>query len=99
MEDLHQIIEQLREWTYDVGTYQLRKLEEGFTYKTKSTETDIVTEVDKWSDKFLTEKIQKYYPQHSILSEEQGFINEGNSFTDRTYKLRFPAGAGYGEVG
>lgn len=80
MIDLYEIVEKLRDWTYQIGEYQLGKLEKGFSYETKSTETDIVTEVDKWSDKFITGHILMHYPNHSILSEEQGKMNEGNVY-------------------
>lgn len=80
MINLHEVLEKLRIITQQVGEYQLEKIETGFAYETKSTDTDIVTEVDKWSDKFITEQIQLHYPQHSILSEEQGKMNEGNTY-------------------
>ncbi|MDF2612967.1 MAG: inositol monophosphatase [Clostridia bacterium] len=80
MLDLNEIIEKLRHWTYEAGQYQLEKQEKGFSYEIKSTETDIVTEVDKWSDKFITDHIRKDYPDHSILSEEQGKMNEGDVY-------------------
>lgn len=38
----------------------------------KKGETDLVTEADLASEKFIIEKIKSYYPKHSILAEESG---------------------------
>ncbi|MFO7445976.1 MAG: inositol monophosphatase family protein [Ignavibacteriaceae bacterium] len=38
----------------------------------KSNETDLVTEVDKASEKIITDFIRKKYPEHGILAEEGG---------------------------
>lgn len=80
MVELHQVVDYMRQWTKEVGSYQLQKLEQGFEYTTKTTDTDIVTEVDKWSDCYFVENIRKAYPEHTILSEEEGLINEGNTY-------------------
>jgi len=45
---------------------------ERFTTRTKSTEVDLVTEVDTRSEAAIRERIQARYPDHAILGEEQG---------------------------
>ncbi|MFA6305896.1 MAG: inositol monophosphatase family protein [Candidatus Gracilibacteria bacterium] len=37
---------------------------------------DLVTNADKASEKFITEQIKKYYPDHEILAEEDFFKNK-----------------------
>ncbi len=42
------------------------------SFKTKSTNIDLVTQADTESEKFIIKKIQETFPKHSILSEEKG---------------------------
>ncbi len=46
----------------------------------KSNETDLVTEVDKASEKIILENIRKKYPSHEILAEESGETKTGSEF-------------------
>ena len=46
----------------------------------KSTNIDLVTIADKESEAFIIEKIQEKYPDHSILSEEQGALDTDSEF-------------------
>lgn len=41
---------------------------------------DIVTEIDLRSEKLIVEKITRNFPDHSILSEERGFIDKGSKY-------------------
>ncbi len=45
-----------------------------FNIEFKSNETNLVTEIDKASEKLITEFIKKKYPTHGILAEEGGEI-------------------------
>jgi myo-inositol-1(or 4)-monophosphatase len=46
----------------------------------KKGETNLVTEADLASEKYIIERIRSYYPKHSILAEESGAaIVEGTS--------------------
>lgn len=47
------------------------------TFKAKS---DMVTNVDIESEKLLINKIKKIFPEHSILSEERGFIDNDSKY-------------------
>lgn len=47
------------------------------SFKSKS---DIVTEVDLEVEKFLVSRIQKNFPDHDILSEEMGSLQNGSRF-------------------
>jgi len=46
----------------------------------KSNEKDLVTEVDKLSEKHITDFIKAKYPSHGILAEESGNIKEGEEY-------------------
>jgi myo-inositol-1(or 4)-monophosphatase len=47
----------------------------------KSNESDLVTNIDKASEKLITDFIKKKYPQHGILAEEGGEIKNGSEYT------------------
>ena len=57
---------------------------EGFGQKLKveykSNETNLVTEIDKASEKHIIDFIRKKYPTHSILAEESGEMKAGSEY-------------------
>ncbi|MFA6024119.1 MAG: inositol monophosphatase family protein [Candidatus Gracilibacteria bacterium] len=57
---------------YDAGKMALTYQKKGFNIETKSNSSDLVTDVDKICDEFLTKTIHSHFPDHSILSEESG---------------------------
>lgn len=78
---LENILEDVRDWVRTVGKIQRENLgKENLYIETKSSEVDLVTEVDKLSEKFFLQAIGKKYPEHSILSEEAG--EKGNPGSD-----------------
>ncbi len=80
MFDIKEALERVKQWAEEVGNYQLEMLEKELVYHSKSTATDIVTEVDIESERMIIERIKTYYPEHSILSEEEGSIDNDSSF-------------------
>jgi myo-inositol-1(or 4)-monophosphatase len=46
----------------------------------KSNESDLVTNVDKASEKLIADFIKKNYPNHGILAEEGGNIKNGSEY-------------------
>lgn len=40
---------------------------------------DVVTQYDLAADKFVTDRIKKQFPKHSILSEESGAVGQGKN--------------------
>ena len=48
--------------------------------KTKSNDIDLLTQADLESEKYIINKIQKYFPKHSILSEERDRITQDSEF-------------------
>jgi myo-inositol-1(or 4)-monophosphatase len=46
----------------------------------KSNESDLVTNIDKASEKLIADFIKKKYPSHGILAEEAGEIKNGSEY-------------------
>lgn len=46
----------------------------------KTSESNLVTETDKASEKIITDFIKKRYPSHNILAEESGNLNKISEF-------------------
>ena len=59
-------------------------LKEGYgsvsNYETKQDQSNIVTENDLKSENTITKLIRKNYPDHNILAEENGFINNKSEY-------------------
>lgn len=53
----------------------------GFGVRTKGEATNLVTEVDMASERFITERIRKEFPHHGIVAEEGG----GNARADQAF--------------
>lgn len=50
-------------------------------YKLKESQSSIVTEADLESEKTIISLIREKFPQHNIISEECGFINNNSEYT------------------
>jgi len=71
-----------KEWAINVGKMQKEKLKtEGFKISTKSTLTDLVTEIDLLSEDMIRAKIEKNYPDHNILGEESDYADKNSKYT------------------
>lgn len=59
-------------------------IKEGFNKKLniefKSNESDLVTNIDKASEKLITDFVKKKYPSHGILAEEGGEIKNSSEY-------------------
>jgi myo-inositol-1(or 4)-monophosphatase len=47
----------------------------------KESQSNIVTEADLESERTILRLIREKYPQHNIISEEYGFINNNSDYT------------------
>ena len=66
----------------NVGKMQKEKLQkESFKINTKSTLTDLVTEIDLLSEDMLKAKIEKRFPEHNILAEESDYADNDSKYT------------------
>lgn len=78
--NLYEVLENVKQWTREVGKLQLEKYNSKVKYTSKSTVVDMVTEVDILSEKIIIDKIKNTYPNHSILSEEEGEIKSESEY-------------------
>ncbi len=62
--------EQMKIWMQKAGEEQIRRLKRPMEMKSKTSDIDLVTEVDVWTEQFLIEQIKTTYPTHQILTEE-----------------------------
>ncbi|MBE6066160.1 MAG: inositol monophosphatase [Clostridium lundense] len=78
--NLYEVLENVKLWTREVGKLQLEKYNSKIKYTSKSTVVDMVTEVDILSEKIIIDKIKSTYPDHAILSEEEGEIKSESEY-------------------
>lgn len=72
-EDKQHILQCAIDWAMEAGKIQLEKFRSRrLSMTTKSSEHDVVTEVDSACESLLMEKISTTFPSHSILGEETG---------------------------
>jgi len=58
------------EVTHSVGLEVGRRRAAGFSWTTKSTSTDVVTEIDTWAETEVVERIEAVRPEDGFLGEE-----------------------------
>lgn len=56
------------------------RFNQNFSIEYKSNESDLVTEVDRASEKIITDFIKKKYPSHAILAEESGEMKNSSEY-------------------
>ncbi|AQP52807.1 hypothetical protein CBF34_07425 [Vagococcus penaei] len=61
---------QVKQWVLDAGEYVKVELAKGFQVQEKSGRSDLVTNVDKATEKLLVTKIRQHYPDDQIIGEE-----------------------------
>lgn len=66
MKDYIKVLDFIRK----IGEFQLENFEELHVIETKANINDLVTEIDKESERRITEFIEENFPEHSILAEE-----------------------------
>lgn len=64
------IFKQAKKWILEAGQLIRTKMTEPIEVDTKSNPNDLVTSVDKETELFFVNKIQKHYPNHFLLGEE-----------------------------
>ena len=62
-----------------IGKKVAKKIGERHTFNYKSSTTDLVTEIDKWSEKRITEYISNLRPDDEIICEEGTHVKGKNS--------------------
>ncbi len=79
--DLDDALDFTKELAKKVGKMQKKKFRENFKVSTKSSEADLVTEVDILSEKIIRERIGEKYTDHNILGEEEGRSDRNSDYT------------------
>ena len=77
-EQKHAIYEQAKQWIMDAGQKIHDKIDEPLYVDTKANPNDLVTQMDRNTEKFFVDKIKNKYPNHRLLSEE-GYGDEIDS--------------------
>lgn len=73
MLQLEEVMDKVKTWAREVGRIQMESFRRGgLSYSTKVSSSDLVTEVDERSEKYLMEAIGEAFPHHGVLSEEYG---------------------------
>lgn len=77
--DLTTVLNQMIEWSFECGEILNSHLVKSYEVPLKvinKGKLGVATEADVLSEKFVMDKIKKFYPSHSILSEEDAFTRE-----------------------
>ncbi|MFX3624337.1 MAG: inositol monophosphatase family protein [Ectobacillus sp.] len=67
-----------KEWIKEAGQMLIASLEEAITIETKTSASDLVTNMDRKIEQFFIERIHNTFPEHYILGEE-GYGDEPTS--------------------
>lgn len=79
-EDTTCLLECAIDWAMQAGKLQMQKYRSRhLDMETKSSEHDVVTEVDRECEALLINRISQAYPHHSILAEESGMHKKAES--------------------
>ena len=81
MINLLQVMENVKEIALETGRLQRENLgRKDLQIATKTTLSDMVTEIDKKSEQLIVAFLTKHYPDHSILAEESGLTDKASDF-------------------
>lgn len=79
--DLNYVLDKMKNMVTEVSKYQLDNYRsDDLKIDRKSTQTDLVTEVDKNSEALIIKSIREYFPLHDILTEETGEIGTDSDY-------------------
>ena len=81
MIDLAKALERITDIVLSVGKMQQENRgRKDLVTQTKSGDNDLVTEVDKNSEKMLIGAIRSHYPEHDVLAEESGLLQKSSDY-------------------
>ena len=75
------LIEDVKNIALEAGELIRSYFGKKFEVEYKTNESNLVTQVDKDSEKLITDFIVKKYPSHNILAEEGSSVNKGGEYT------------------
>ncbi len=79
IEDLNTVLPYVRQLAESAGTLQMEYLNSSVKMENKSSQVDIVTEVDQRCEELISSNLHTQFPNHSILGEEQGAQASSNN--------------------
>ncbi len=79
IEDLQTVLPYVRQLAESAGTLQMEYLNSAVKMENKSSQVDIVTEVDQRCEELITSNLHTKFPDHEILGEEQGSQSSSNN--------------------
>src|SRR3954449_707948 len=65
-----EIDKKVKEWVNEAGQLIKNSFSKTLDIQTKSNQNDLVTEIDKNTERFFINKIRETYPEHKIIGEE-----------------------------
>jgi myo-inositol-1(or 4)-monophosphatase len=77
--NLSKVLNQMIQWSFECGEILNNHLVDSYSAPLKIIDKGkqgVATEADILSEKYVMEKINKFYPDHKILSEEDAFARE-----------------------
>ena len=74
------MIQDIIKVSHDAGKIIRDSFGKNFGIEFKTNETNLVTDVDKASEKYIKDFIRKKYPSHSILAEESGELKKDSEY-------------------
>ena len=80
MLDLETILNDIKEIIIDIGEYQAANFTKRLEISLKTTEHDLVTNIDKSSEKRIVSFLKEKYPSHAVIAEEGGDVVKASDF-------------------
>ncbi|QJW44783.1 inositol monophosphatase [bacterium BFN5] len=81
MIDLMKTLEKVKALALEVGAMQKANLgRSDLIVNKKSTDIDLVTEIDKRSEEMILDFLAQYFPEHAILAEESGSTERDSDY-------------------
>lgn len=78
--NIEKVSKDIKKLSKKVGSYQLNRINKKLNISKKSSNIDLVSEVDKKSEEKILNWIEGRFPKHSIVSEERGTINKDSEY-------------------
>lgn len=73
LQSIEETIHHARKWILEAGDLQRKRFgKSGLKVSTKSSQADLVTELDRLSEEIILSGIREHYPDHQVMSEEFG---------------------------
>ena len=80
--NLEKTLNKVKKWAREIGDLQYNRAKDSnLAVNKKTSNVDLVTEIDELSEKKIIRKIKNSFPNHSILAEEGGSVTKKSPYT------------------